>query len=170
MTDTAVTTDDDAAEAAAAALATVDSEFGRTTDPVRMYMREMGTVELLTRAGELKIAKRIEEGQAQVLTALATFPDTIVHILEKFALLKSEDIRISDVIAGFAHPEVDIPVPPPPPSANKDDDEEEEIDTVPILLRSQKKQPTSANITKQRSRPLRSTAAKTARPIRPRRN
>ncbi len=114
MTDSAVTTDDDAAEAAAAALATVDSEFGRTTDPVRMYMREMGTVELLTREGELKIAKRIEEGQAQVLTALATFPDTSVHILEKFALLKSEDIRMTDVILGFAHPdEVAVPMPPP---------------------------------------------------------
>ncbi|MEJ1355385.1 MAG: RNA polymerase sigma factor RpoD [Candidatus Sedimenticola sp. (ex Thyasira tokunagai)] len=140
MTDAAVTTDDDAAEAAAAALATVDSEFGRTTDPVRMYMREMGTVELLTRAGELKIAKRIEEGQAQVLTALATFPDTIVHILEKFALFKSEEIRLSDVIAGFAHPEVDIPVPPPP-AANKADDEEEEeeIDTGPDPIEAAEK-------------------------------
>ncbi|MCG8011789.1 MAG: RNA polymerase sigma factor RpoD, partial [Candidatus Thiodiazotropha weberae] len=77
LSDSAVTTDEDAAEAAAAALASVDSEFGRTTDPVRMYMREMGTVELLTREGELRIAKRIEEGLNQVSAALATFPPTV---------------------------------------------------------------------------------------------
>jgi RNA polymerase primary sigma factor len=74
LTGTAVTTDDDAAEEAAAALASVDSEFGRTTDPVRMYMREMGTVELLTREGEIEIAKRIEDGLGQVLSALPTTP------------------------------------------------------------------------------------------------
>ena len=67
-------TDDSAAEEAAAALASIENEFGRTTDPVRMYMREMGTVELLTREGEIVIAKRIEEGLKQVLTALATNP------------------------------------------------------------------------------------------------
>jgi len=66
----AAVTDEDAAEEAAAALATVDSEFGRTTDPVRMYMREMGTVELLTREGEIEIAKRIEDGLRKVLSAL----------------------------------------------------------------------------------------------------
>src|SRR5688572_9734981 len=66
--------DEDAAEEAAQALATVDSEFGRTTDPVRMYMREMGTVELLTREGEIEIAKRIEQGLNQVLTSLASYP------------------------------------------------------------------------------------------------
>ena len=74
LPDAAVSTDDDAAEAAAAALASVDSDFGRTTDPVRMYMREMGTVELLTREGELEIAKRIEAGQGQMLEALSTYP------------------------------------------------------------------------------------------------
>ena len=141
MSDSAVTTDDDAAEAAAAALATVDSEFGRTTDPVRMYMREMGTVELLTREGELKIAKRIEEGQAQVLTALSTFPDTLTLILDKFEQVKNEEIRLTDVIIGFAHPEeveVPTPQPPQPPSDSKkdgdgddDDDEEEEVDRGP---------------------------------------
>ncbi|MBT6273923.1 MAG: RNA polymerase sigma factor RpoD, partial [Chromatiales bacterium] len=71
-------TDEDAAEEAAAALATLDSEFGRTTDPVRMYMREMGTVDLLTRQGEIRIAKRIEEGLREVLAALASYPPTIV--------------------------------------------------------------------------------------------
>jgi RNA polymerase primary sigma factor len=68
--------DEDAAEEAAAALATVDSEFGRTTDPVRMYMREMGTVELLTREGEIEIAKRIEDGLGQVYQALSSYPAT----------------------------------------------------------------------------------------------
>ncbi|MCK5664902.1 MAG: RNA polymerase sigma factor RpoD, partial [Thiotrichaceae bacterium] len=69
-------TDDDAVEEAAAALASIDSEFGRTTDPVRMYMREMGSVELLTRQGEIKIAKRIEEGVRQMFSALASYPST----------------------------------------------------------------------------------------------
>jgi len=76
LTDSAVTTDEDAAEEAAAALANLDSEFGRTTDPVRMYMREMGTVELLTREGEIKIAKRIEDGLNQMRAALAQFPSS----------------------------------------------------------------------------------------------
>ena len=83
LSDNAVSNDDDAAEEAAAALATVDSEFGRTTDPVRMYMREMGTVELLTREGEIRIAKRIEEGLDQVRTALAQFPPTFDLLLSR---------------------------------------------------------------------------------------
>src|SRR3989304_9494590 len=81
ITDNAVTADEDSAEEAAAALANVDSEFGRTTDPVPLYMREMGTVELLTREGEIKIAKRIEEGQNQVRTALAWYPPTYDFLL-----------------------------------------------------------------------------------------
>ena len=93
--------DDDAAEAAAAALATVDSEFGRTTDPVRMYMREMGTVELLTREGELRIAKRIEDGLNQVCAALATFPPAVEKLLDLLDHADSEDGKLSDVISGF---------------------------------------------------------------------
>ena len=73
--------DEDAVEEAAAALASLDSEFGRTTDPVRMYMREMGTVELLTREGEIKIARRIEDGLNQAMSALARFPATMEIIL-----------------------------------------------------------------------------------------
>src|SRR3970040_280256 len=73
----AVTTDEDEVEEAAAALANIDAELGRTTDPVRMYMREMGTVDLLTREGEIAIAKRIEEGLNQVLSALADFPQVL---------------------------------------------------------------------------------------------
>ena len=75
------TADELAAEEAAAALAAVETEAGRTTDPVRMYMREMGTVELLTREGEIAIAKRIEEGIRDMLTALASYPGTVEYLL-----------------------------------------------------------------------------------------
>ncbi|MBK1700520.1 RNA polymerase sigma factor RpoD [Thiococcus pfennigii] len=100
LSDSAVS-DDDAAEAAAAALASVDSEFGRTTDPVRMYMREMGTVELLTREGELQIAKRIEDGLNQVLTALSIYPRAIEKLLEVFERVERDEVRLADVISGF---------------------------------------------------------------------
>ena len=79
------TADELAAEEAAAALAAVETEAGRTTDPVRMYMREMGTVELLTREGEIAIAKRIEEGIRDMLTALASYPGTVEYLLETYA-------------------------------------------------------------------------------------
>ena len=82
LSDTAVSNDEDAAEEAEAALANVDAEFGRTTDPVRMYMREMGTVELLTRQGEIEIAKRIEDGLNQVKYHMSHFPPTIDMLLE----------------------------------------------------------------------------------------
>ena len=114
LTDAAAVTDDDAAEEAAAALATVNSEFGRTTDPVRMYMREMGTVELLTREGEIEIAKRIEDGLGQVLSALATYPETVGELLREYAKVERAEIRLSDVISGFidAEPAVgEAPLP-----------------------------------------------------------
>jgi len=107
LTDSGVETDDDAAEEAAAALATVDGEFGRTTDPVRMYMREMGAVSLLTREGEIKIAKRIEEGLGQVLFALAQFPPAIDMLLAESDLAQAGGKRIGDVIAGFVDPDAD---------------------------------------------------------------
>jgi len=100
LSDSAVS-DDEAAEAAAAALASVDSEFGRTTDPVRMYMREMGTVELLTREGELQIAKRIEDGLNQVLNALSVYPRSIEKLIEIFDRVDREEARLTDVISGF---------------------------------------------------------------------
>ena len=100
MNDESVT-DEEAAEEAAAALASVDSEFGRTTDPVRMYMREMGSVELLTREGEIDIAKRIEEGIRQVLGAIANYPDTIRILLEEFALYEEEQVRLTEIVTGF---------------------------------------------------------------------
>jgi len=102
ISDNAVTADDeDAAEEAAAALASVDSEFGRTTDPVRMYMREMGAVELLTREGEIKIAKRIEDGMNQMLEALASHPETISMLLNEFDQIASGAARLGDIVTGF---------------------------------------------------------------------
>ncbi|MCX7066759.1 MAG: RNA polymerase sigma factor RpoD [Methylococcales bacterium] len=103
ITDSAtVTTDDEDAEEVAA-LASVDSEFGRTTDPVRMYMREMGSVELLTRADELKIAKRIEEGQQQLVKAIARSCVVVEDFLEAFDSISTEEggIRLTDLISGF---------------------------------------------------------------------
>jgi RNA polymerase primary sigma factor len=97
--------DEDVADEAVAALAsTVDAEFGRTTDPVRMYMREMGTVDLLTREGEIKIAKRIEEGTREALSALATHPDVINEFLKLYEKVQSEEIKLSDLINGFVNP------------------------------------------------------------------
>jgi RNA polymerase primary sigma factor len=104
LADTAVSADDDDTEEAAAALASVDSEFGRTTDPVRMYMREMGTVELLTREGEIRIAKRIEEGLEQVRHALSEFPGTIEFLLEQYAAVEAGDARLADLLVGFIDP------------------------------------------------------------------
>ena len=93
--------DDTAAEEAAAALTALDSEGGRTTDPVRMYMREMGTVELLTREGEIAIAKRIEEGLGQVQAALGSFPWSIELLLEEYELHKAGKKRLAEVVVGF---------------------------------------------------------------------
>jgi len=108
-----VSADDDVvAEEAAAALAAVDSEFGRTTDPVRMYMREMGTVELLTREGEIQIAKRIEEGMTQVLSALASYPLTSAALLRTYDSISENGTRLADVISGFK--DVEETAPPLP--------------------------------------------------------
>ncbi|GAC23171.1 RNA polymerase primary sigma factor [Paraglaciecola mesophila KMM 241] len=98
------TTDEEVAEAAAQALATVESEIGRTTDPVRMYMREMGTVELLTREGEIVIAKRIEEGINQVQCSVAEYPEAITYLLDQWDMYEAEEIRLSDIIVGFVDP------------------------------------------------------------------
>jgi len=124
--------DEDAAEEAAQALASLDSEFGRTTDPVRMYMREMGTVELLTREGEIKIARRIEAGHNQAMSSLARYPDTIRLILEKYQQIREEEAKLTDLIIGYVDPNEDpnsIPMPPPPKTG--DEDEEEIEDTGP---------------------------------------
>jgi len=106
LPDAPVAADDDTAtEEAVAVLSAVDAEVGRTTDPVRMYMREMGTVELLTREGEIAIAKRIEEGLNQVQTALASFPWSIQLLLEEYDQHTEGKKRLSEVLAGFADQE-----------------------------------------------------------------
>ncbi|MBI5040627.1 MAG: RNA polymerase sigma factor RpoD [Gammaproteobacteria bacterium] len=130
LLNSAAVTDEDAAEEAAAALATVDSEFGRTTDPVRMYMREMGTVELLTREGEIEIAKRIEDGLRQVLSALSSYPDSIALLLNEYKKVEAGDVRLSDLISGFIDPNASDDVIPPPVEINLDDDEDSPTTTA----------------------------------------
>ena len=128
-----VNADDDETEEAAAALATIDSEFGRTTDPVRMYMREMGTVDLLTREGEIKIAKRIEKGLNQALAALAAYPPTIRALLAEFNRFEAGETKLTDLLTGYIDPnakEEEIPTPKQR-AASTEDDEEEEIDLGP---------------------------------------
>ena len=136
-------TDDEAAEAAAQALSTVESEIGRTTDPVRMYMREMGTVELLTREGEIVIAKRIEEGINQVQCSVAEYPEAITHLLDQWDLFEAEEIRLSDIIIGFVDPNEQDVAPTATHVGSElskeelededgdDDEDEEEEDTGP---------------------------------------
>ena len=97
--------DEEAVEAATAlVLSNVESEIGRTTDPVRMYMREMGAVELLTREGEIDIAKRIEDGINQVQTSVSEYPEAITYLLEQYNLVESGEVRLSDLITGFVDP------------------------------------------------------------------
>ena len=134
-------TDEAAAEEAAAALAAVETDIGRTTDPVRMYMREMGTVELLTREGEIEIAKRIEEGIREVMSAIAHFPGTVDSILADYERVTNEGGRLSDILSGYIDPDDDGAAAPQevepetpqttakPVVDDKDDDEEEESDT-----------------------------------------
>ena len=134
MSENAASSDDeDAAEEAEAALASVDAEFGRTTDPVRMYMREMGTVELLTRQGEIDIAKRIEDGLNQVKYHMAHFPPTIERLLEVSEAVRAGETRMQDFVVGFIDPNApdEIKSPMAKSDDKKDDDEEEVIDTGP---------------------------------------
>ena len=129
LSDKSSSADDDAADEAAAVLATVDGEFGRTTDPVRMYMREMGTVELLTREGEIEIAKRIEDGLKQVLRALGNYPETINLLLERYQQVQEEQLRFTDIIVNFMETSEEINVAKPP----SDDDSDEVVDTGPDM-------------------------------------
>ncbi|MGB1465114.1 MAG: RNA polymerase sigma factor RpoD [Alcanivorax nanhaiticus] len=105
--ESADSTDEVAAEEAAAVLASVESEPGRTTDPVRMYMREMGTVELLTREGEIEIAKRIEEGTREVMHALAFWPGAVDMLIDEYARVENEERKLTDIIAGYLDPNDD---------------------------------------------------------------
>ena len=125
LPETPATTDDETAtEEAVAVLSAVDAEVGRTTDPVRMYMREMGTVELLTREGEIAIAKRIEEGLNQVQSALASFPWSIQLLVEEYDQHVEGKKRLSEVLAGFADVEPPQPVVAEPAAPTAGDEEE----------------------------------------------
>jgi RNA polymerase primary sigma factor len=138
--------DDDEIEEAAAQLAALDDQFGRTTDPVRMYMREMGSVELLDREGEIRIAKRIEEGLNEAFYAMAMYPETTAILLEAYDAVKAGKRRLADVVVGFFDPNAPAPaegeLPPdikeePVEAKEKDekegngDDDEEAVDTGP---------------------------------------
>ncbi|MCE2947762.1 MAG: RNA polymerase sigma factor RpoD [Betaproteobacteria bacterium] len=122
--------DEDAAEEAEAALATVDSEFGRTTDPVRMYMREMGSVELLTREGEIEIAKRIEEGLKHMILAISACPTTIAEILALVDKVSRDEMRIDELVDGLIDPNADqvAAAAELPEEAEIDDEDAEETD------------------------------------------
>lgn len=124
-------TDEDAVEEATQVLSSVEAELGRTTDPVRMYMREMGSVELLTREGEIDIAKRIEEGINEVQTAVAAYPEALNDLLEKYALVEEGGMRLADLITGFVDPnEVVETSPEEEQEAHLTDDEDEESTTT----------------------------------------
>ena len=137
-------TDELAAAEAAAAPAAVENEAGRTTDPVRMYMREMGTVELLTREGEIVIAKRIEEGIRELMAAMAFFPGTVQYILDEYAQYEKEERKLSDILTGYLDTTDDEMIPPPVQNNPGDalatggaaavegaDDDEDEVNTGP---------------------------------------
>ena len=110
-------------------MGTIESEVGRTTDPVRLYMREMGSVDLLTREGEITIAKSIEEGARDLLHACAHYPGIIEEILLEYALIKKEDKRISDLVVGFMDEEEEVlPGPQAGEEADGEDDENTGID------------------------------------------
>ncbi len=118
-------TDELAAAEAAAALAAVENEAGRTTDPVRMYMREMGTVELLTREGEIAIAKRIEEGLRELMAAMAFFPGTVEFVLDEYDLVEKEEKRLADILTGYLDISEEEITQVDDPAASSDDDDEE---------------------------------------------
>ncbi|HEY8101604.1 MAG TPA: RNA polymerase sigma factor RpoD [Burkholderiaceae bacterium] len=121
-----VASDDDAEAAAEAALSTVDSDFGRTTDPVRMYMREMGSVELLTREGEIEIAKRIEDGLKDMIQAISACPTTIAEILLAADRIAKDEIKIDEIVDGLVDMNATEPVIAAPVAAASDDEEEED--------------------------------------------
>ena len=121
--------DDIALEQAAEALAAVENETGRTTDPVRMYMREMGTVDLLTREGEIEIAKRIEEGMRELLNASVHYPNTVEYAMEFFQLVKDEEKKINDFITGFLEEMEEVPSAGPGTERAKQEEESDDEDS-----------------------------------------
>ena len=128
LSEVSSTTDEAEAEEAAAALVTVDSEFGRTTDPVRMYMREMGSVELLTREGEIAIARRIEEGLKQMSLAIADYAANVASILEQYAKVETEEVRLADIFSGYTDLDDEVAVPIPVAAVSAEEGEKEDGD------------------------------------------
>ncbi len=128
-TNAATTDDDEVEEQAEQALSTVDSEFGRTTDPVRMYMREMGSVELLTREGEIEIAKRIEDGLKHMVLAISACPTTIADIIDMATKVEAEEMRIDELVDGLIDPNAVEAAPTadlPDDLGDEDDDDEDD--------------------------------------------
>ena len=130
LSTTDITTDEVAAAEAAAALAAVETEQHRTTDPVRMYMREMGTVELLTREGEIEIAKRIEEGIRELMSSIAEWPDIVDYILEEYDLIEKDERKLADILIGYLNPMAHVPSALAQAEAAKKEDEENNLDAV----------------------------------------
>ena len=141
MTEGDRSADEIAAAEAAAALAAVENEAGRTTDPVRMYMREMGTVELLTREGEIVIAKRIEEGIRELLSALAFYPGVARKLSNEYDLVAKEEKKLSDMLVGYLDPADHVPSAQEiaEQNANKENDDAEETDTGPDPVEAKKR-------------------------------
>ncbi len=132
--------DDIALEQAAEALAAVENETGRTTDPVRMYMREMGTVDLLTREGEIEIAKRIEEGMRDLLDSSVNYPGIVEHILDFYEQVKSEDKKLSELLTGFLEEMEEVPsAGPGSEKAKQLEESDEEVDNGPDLAEVQRR-------------------------------
>ena len=132
LSDEAVTSDDDAAQEAEEALASVDAEFGRTTDPVRMYMREMGTVELLTREGEIEIAKRIEDGLNQVKLEIIKYPPALDRFMEIYKNVDEGITRLQDFIVDFIDPNAPDEIQSPINKAEVTEDQNEDEDETPV--------------------------------------
>jgi RNA polymerase primary sigma factor len=121
-----IASDDEAEAAAEAALSTVDSDFGRTTDPVRMYMREMGSVELLTREGEIEIAKRIEDGLKDMIQAISACPVTIAEIIAASDRIRNDEIKIDEIVDGLVDESEGEPAPAAAAEEEEEDEEEQE--------------------------------------------
>ncbi len=135
--------DDIALEQAAEALAAVENETGRTTDPVRMYMREMGTVDLLTREGEIEIAKRIEEGMRELLNASVYYPNTVEYAMEFFQLVKDEEKKINDFITGFLEEMEEVPSAGPGTERAKQEEESDDEDSGGLDIKEVQKRMTN---------------------------
>ena len=139
MTEGDSSADDIAAAEAAAALAAVETEAGRTTDPVRMYMREMGTVELLTREGEIVIAKRIEEGIRELMAAIAHYPGAVKQVLDEYDVVQREERKLADVLIGYLDPADEVPSAAEIAAAAQPSDSDEETESGPDPVEAKKR-------------------------------